>query len=165
MKKASLFIGVGGLTLILIGSVISPQKRVIWNRTDSAPTGIYWVQNMQPRKRDLVIVSAGSEAATWAQTHGAVGEDWPLLKSVVGQTGDRICRLNGQIFINQKLEATAQTRTSQGLKLPEWTGCRTLLKHEVFLLNPHPKSLDGRYFGPTKIDDLDGVAVLLFSVN
>lgn len=165
MKKASLFIGVGGLTLILIGSVISPQKRVVWNRTDSAPVGIYWVQNMQPRKGDLVIVSARSEAAEWAQTHGFVGQDWPLLKNVIGQPGDRICRLNGQIFINDKHEATAQARTSQGLKLPVWTGCRTLLEHEVFLLNPHPKSLDGRYFGPTKIDDVDGVAVLLCSIK
>lgn len=165
MKKTTFFIGVGGLALLLIGSVISPQKRVIWNRTDSAPTGIYWVQNMQPGKGDLVIVSVGSEAATWAQTHGAVGEDWPLLKRVLGQAGDRICRLSGQIYINQKHEATAQARTSQGLKLPEWTGCRTLLEHELFLLNPHPKSLDGRYFGPTKIDDVDGVAVLLFSIN
>lgn len=165
MKKATLFVGVGGLALLLIGSVISPQKRVIWNRTDSAPTGIYWMQNTQPGKGDLVVVSADSEAAVWAKTHGFVGEDWPLLKSVAGQAGDRICRLNGQIYINQKQEATAQARTSQALKLPEWTGCRTLLEHEVFLLNPHPKSLDGRYFGPTKIDDVDGVAVLLFSIN
>lgn len=165
MRRKTLFLGVGGLSLLLMASVVSPQKRLIWNRTNSAPTGLYWVQNKAPERGDLVLVSADSDDAVWAQSHGYVGEDWPLLKYVEGHSGDRICRLNSQILINQVRVATALQGASSGTKMPEWNGCKTLLDDQVFLLNPHPKSLDGRYFGPTKIKDVDGVAVLLFEID
>ena len=32
---------------------------------------------------------------------------------------------------------------------------------EIFLMNPHPDSLDGRYFGPGDGDDIAGVARLV----
>ncbi|WP_373007034.1 S26 family signal peptidase [Hyphomonas sp.] len=32
---------------------------------------------------------------------------------------------------------------------------------QLFLMNAHPDSLDGRYFGPVEINDLDGVARLI----
>lgn len=34
---------------------------------------------------------------------------------------------------------------------------------EIFLLNDHPYSLDGRYFGATDIDDILGVAVPIWT--
>lgn len=160
-----MFLGVGAIALLAVSSVISPQKRVIWNRTNSAPTGIYWVQNKAPELGDLVVVSATSGDAIWAQSHGFVGSDWPLIKHVAGQSGDNICRLNEQILINEKPVARAIVQSKSGTKLPEWNGCKTLFEGEVFLLNPHPKSLDGRYFGPTKIKDVDGVAALLFEIK
>jgi conjugative transfer signal peptidase TraF len=165
MRRTSLFFGVGALALLAISSVISPQKRLIWNRTNSAPTGIYWVKNRVPELGDLVLISADSDDAIWAQTHGFVGDDWPLLKHVAGQSGDRVCRLNGEILINEIRIATMMEVTSRGTNLPVWTGCRVLSDDEIFLLNSHPKSLDGRYFGPTKIKDVDGVAVLLFEIR
>ena len=112
-----------------------------------------------------MLVSADSDDASWAQSHGYVGEDWPLLKRVAGQSGDQICRLGRQILINEMRVATVMGQASGGIKLPIWTGCRVLLTDEVFLLNSHPRSLDGRYFGPTKIKDVDGVAVLLFEIR
>ena len=165
MRITTLVFGVGGLALLLMASVISPQKRLIWNRTNSAPKGIYWVQNKAPDEGELVLVSASSSDAIWARTHGFVGQDWPLLKYVAGQPGDNICRLNDEILINESRVATAILRASNGVQLPIWTGCRTLIDDELFLLNPSPNSLDGRYFGPSKIKDVDGVAVLLFEIN
>lgn len=161
----ALVFGVGGLSLLALASVISPQKRLIWNRTHSAPTGIFWVQDRAPNTGDLVLLSASAEAAIWAERHGFVGKDWPLLKYVAAQSGDKICRLNAHILINESHAATAIQRGSNGVKLPEWSGCETLQNDELFLLNAHPHSLDGRYFGPTKIDNVDGVAVLLFEIN
>jgi len=165
MRKTILFWGGGALSLLLMASVFSPQKRLIWNRTNSAQTGIYWVQNRVPEHGDLVLVSALSDQAKWAQTHGFVGDDWPLLKRAAGQSGDQICRSNDEILINEMRVATVMGQATRGKRLPEWAGCRVLSNDEVFLLNAHPKSLDGRYFGPTKIKDLDGVAVLLVEIN
>lgn len=165
MRRTTLLFGVGGLTLLALSSVISPKKRLIWNRTNSAPTGIYWVQDKVPELGDLVLMSAASDEAKWAQTHGFVGEDWPLLKRVAGQSGNQICRFDGHVLINEKRVATALERGSNGIKLPAWSGCRVLSEDEIFLLNAHPKSLDSRYFGSTKISDVDGVAVLLFEIR
>ncbi len=165
MKRKTLFIGVGGLSLLLMASVVSPQKRLIWNRTNSAPMGAYWVQNKVPDNGDLVLVSASSDEAIWAKEHGLVGEGWPLLKYNVARSGDNVCRVNEEIFINEKRAATAMRRTSTGINLPIWAGCRTLSSDELFLLNPHPNSLDGRYFGPINTKDVDGVAVLLFEIQ
>lgn len=42
--------------------------------------------------------------------------------------------------------------------LPVWTGCRTVGRGELFLLNAARDSLDGRYFGPLPAAGLIGTA-------
>ncbi|MBY0565718.1 MAG: S26 family signal peptidase [Hyphomonadaceae bacterium] len=42
-----------------------------------------------------------------------------------------------------------------GVTLPTWTGCRTL-RDEVFLLGDTPDSFDGRYWGPTSVELIEG---------
>jgi len=72
----------------------------------------------------------------------------PFLKRVVGLSGDRVCRLDEQVLINGKAIATALKRDGQGRKLPDWQGCHILTEDSIFLLQDHPQSFDGRYFGP-----------------
>ncbi len=153
-----------GIAISLIGSanVISDQDRLIWNRTESAPVGLYWRSDGPLTLNAWAVVSASSEAANWASAHGFTGADWPLIKRIRGLPGDEICRENERILINQNLVAEALTQASSGLDLPRWQGCRFLQEGEVFLLNDHPQSLDGRYFGEMKENDLNGVAILLW---
>lgn len=84
-----------------------------------------------------------------------------MIKQVSGVVGDEICRHGTQISINGTLVAEALAQDTLDRSLPVWQGCHTLKDSEVFLLNPHSRSLDGRYFGVTKTSDLDGVATLL----
>lgn len=135
---------------------------LIWNRTESAPIGLYWLSDDPFTHGRWVVVSVRSEAAQWAQTHGFIGKDWPMIKHIAGVSGDEICRHGTTISINNIAVAKALTASHSGLELPVWRGCQMLNDGEVFLLNPNPKSLDGRYFGVTKVGDLDGVAMLLF---
>ncbi|WP_162173286.1 S26 family signal peptidase [Hyphomonas pacifica] len=151
--------------LVLFGLVFDPADRLIWNRTASAPTGLYWLSDAPFTHGRWVVVSSQSMQATWAQQHGFVGEDWPLLKQIAGVTGDEICRTERDILINNEVAAQALTVDSSGRNLPVWDGCIRLQSDEVFLLTPHPASLDGRYFGPTNQSDLDGVAIPLFRVR
>jgi type IV secretory pathway protease TraF len=65
------------------------------------------------------------------------------------------------VFINGKPVAEALSVAPDGLKLPAWQGCHVLQADEVFLLNDHPRSLDGRYFGVMRVSDLEGTARLL----
>lgn len=145
---------------LIVGMALSQQNRLIWNRTQSAPVGLYWRSDGPLTLNGWAVVSASSEAASWASAHGFTGADWPLIKRIRGLPGDEICRENETVLINQNLVAEALIQASSGLDLPRWQGCHVLQEGEVFLLNDHPQSLDGRYFGVMKESDLDGVAIL-----
>lgn len=151
-----------GLGLMALAVFYNPQDRLIWNRTASAPTGLYWLNDDPFTPGRWVVVSARSDDAKWAQTQGFVGKGWPLLKQIVAVPGDEICRFDGEIFINGHIVGQAKEIDSRGRSLPIWTGCRVLSEAEVFLMNRYPDSLDGRYFGATDISDLDGVAALVW---
>ena len=151
-----------GLGLMGLVFFCNPQDRLIWNRTASAPVGLYWLSDDPFTPGRWVVVSARSDDAGWAQAHGFVGRDWPLLKQIAAVSGDEVCRIDGEILINGHVVEQAKEIDSQGRSLPVWTGCQVLSEAEVFLMNRHPDSLDGRYFGATDLSDLDGVAALVW---
>jgi len=72
----------------------------------------------------------------------------PLIKRVVGIEGDKICRMGQEILINNVTLTVALVEDDHGRRLPVWSGCVTLGLDNFFLLQSHPKSFDGRYFGP-----------------
>ena len=162
MRYPVAILTLAGLGLMVLASFYNPQDRVIWNRTASAPTGLYWLNDDPFTHGRWVVVSAKSEDARWAETQGFVGKDWPLLKKIAALSGDEICRVDDVISVNGKNIGRAKTIDSRGRSLPVWTGCQVLSEAEVFLMNPHPDSLDGRYFGATDLSDLDGVAALIW---
>ena len=165
MKYPVLWITGAGLCLALFGALFDPEDYLIWNRTGSAPEGLYWRSNEPFTPGRWVIVSARSVDAQWAEAHGFVGRDWPLLKRIAGIAGDEICRHGQMISINGDTVASAHLVDPSGRNLPDWQGCVRLLETDVFLLNAHPDSLDGRYFGATKLEDLDGAAIPLFTLK
>ncbi len=162
MRKRISALKLAGLGLMMLASFYSPQDRLIWNRTASAPIGLYWLNYDPFTLGRWVVVSARSDDAQWAQSRGFIGEDWPLLKQIAAVSGDEICRVDGLISVNGKAVGIAKEIDSQGRRLPVWAGCHVLSDAEVFLMNPHPESLDGRYFGATNLSDLDGVAALIW---
>ena len=94
---------------------------------------------------------------------GYIGTDWPIIKRIRALEGDAICREEYVVSVNGEAVATARKLDRSGQDLPRWQGCFTLKSDEVFLLNDHPNSLDGRYFGATDMDDVSGTATLLWS--
>ena len=161
MKRRALLMTGAGIGLALFGLIFSPMDRLIWNRTGSAPQGLYWLSDEPFTKGSWVVVSARSADAQWAEEQGFVGWDWPLLKQIAGLPGDEICRTDRQILINGTVAGEARLRDSSGRDLPSWEGCVVLGQDQLFLMNAHPDSLDGRYFGPVETSDLDGVARLI----
>ena len=161
MKKLSFWLTLSGISLLVFSWVFDPLDRLIWNRTASAPTGLYWLSDDPFTHDRWVVVSSQSDSAQWAEMRGYVGKDWPLLKQIAGMPGDEICRTGDEIRINGEPVAIAKAVDSSGRMLPIWEGCSVLQSDEIFLLTAHPASLDGRYFGPIKQSDLDGAAIPL----
>ena len=148
MTRRTALLAMGcGLSLMLAASFID-RSDFVWNRTESVAKGLYFVDRSAPlSKGDLVAFEPSDEVRRWLDQEGIVGSDWPLLKHVAGLEGDEICRCGTGILINGSHVADALETTRSGSTLPAWQGCRTLQAGQVFLLNDHPRSVDGRYFG------------------
>jgi len=158
----TLFAAAASIALLLVSPSHPWKARVIWNRTQSAPLGLYWRTGAPPARNGWAVVSADAPASVWISAHGYLAPDWPIIKRVRGVHGDEICRVGTRILIEDDDVATALETDVEGKELPRWEGCLRLSEDDVFLLNDHPRSLDGRYFGATKLSDLDGSAVLLW---
>lgn len=159
MTRRDALLAIGcGLSLILAASFIN-RSDFVWNRTESVPKGLYFVDRSAPvSKGDLVAFEPSDEVRQWLDQEGIVGSNWPLLKHVSGLEGDEICRCGMEVFINGLHVADALETTWSGSALPAWQSCRTLQSGEVFLLNDHPRSVDGRYFGAQLRARILGVA-------
>ena len=79
------------------------------------------------------------------------------LRGEDSEAGDAVCASGARITLNGALVAERRVRDSAGRALPTWVGCLTLDKDHVFLLGDTPDSFDGRYWGPTLIDNVEGV--------
>jgi conjugative transfer signal peptidase TraF len=162
-RKITLGIGAVSIGLIALSSVLSSHEVLIWNRTESAPKGLYWRSDSPLTLNGWAVVSGKAPSSMWISERGYLAPGWPIIKRVRAQAGDKVCRENQIITINNERVADALEADSSGVALPVWGGCLTLKAEEVFLLNDHPRSLDGRYFGPTNVKDVRGSASLLFA--
>ncbi len=150
------------ISLILTAMAVAFSPKLVWNASESAPVGQYLIRNRQPVLGEYALITPSKTVAMFIEDRGYLLTDTPLIKRIAAGPGDEICRKDFGIFINELHVADAQKTDSLGREMPRWRGCFTLKNGEVFLLNEHEKSLDGRYFGATKLNDVVGVAVPLF---
>lgn len=150
------------IVVLIAAMTMEFAPRLIWNATPSAPIGLYRIEQNPPVIGDFVLVSPSGHAAELIKNRRYLSPDIPLLKRVAAMSGDEICRECERIFINKFHVAEALYFDSNGREMPRWSGCFVPQSDEVFLLNDHEKSLDGRYFGATKRDQIIGVAIPVF---
>ena len=157
----------GAIITAALGAVTAfpPTDYWLWNRTESAPKGLYRLSDGPLTLNGWAVASADAPSAKWIAGRGYLAPDWPIIKRVRGLPGDDICRENETISINGVAVATVLEADSAGQELPVWNGCLTVQTGEFFLLNDHPRSLDGRYFGVTDEEDIRGSAHLWWAVG
>ncbi len=148
MRRIWLLATVISVLALAVPSFVSLPKKLIYNASASAPIGFYWIDQEPILRGDYVLVSVPERVRDLVEERQYLPPDVPLVKRVVGVEGDRICRENRLIMINGSVESVALRRDSEGRKLPIWSGCKTLGRNDIFLLQDHPLSFDGRYFGP-----------------
>ena len=145
-------VGLAAVGLVLIGAAaLRPWPPLaVWNLSGSAARGLWLVAPLAPvRAGDVALVRPPPDVAAWLAARGYVGPRTPLLKRSIAGPGQTGCRRGARILVDGRPAAIARSRDRRGRPLPAWRGCRTLRQGELFLLNPAPDSLDGRYLGVT----------------
>ena len=148
MKGATLLVTAVPALALGLASVVSLPKKLIYNASASAPPGLYWLDGQPIERGDYVLVQAPIRVRALVAERGYLLSEVPLIKRVMGVEGDEICREATRLSINGKTVAEARMRDGSGRPMPVWQGCRVLAGDRVFLLQDHPDSFDGRYFGP-----------------
>jgi conjugative transfer signal peptidase TraF len=142
-----------------------PVPRLVWNASESVPTGLYAVQ---PARRlivtDLVVAFPPEPLATFLADGGYLPRGVPLIKRVLALPEQMVCRNDFAITVDGIEMGAARERDRRGRPLPVWQGCRVVRNGEVFLMNwDEPASLDSRYFGPLPLAVVVGRAVPLWT--
>lgn len=154
------------ITLVLAPMAVRFQTKITYNSSPSAPVGFYWVEVTGELKRGVyVVVPTPPAFRLMAAKRHYLPINVPLIKRVVGLSGDEICRYGEIIYINEVSVATALKRDRQERFLPVWHGCRTLNEDQFFALMDASDSFDGRYFGPLNKRDVIGIATPFFDVE
>lgn len=157
------------LALTITGAslgLLSLQPRapaLVWNFTESVPTGLYRISDARPAKGDVVALAPAGATRALLDAYGVLPAGKVLLKRLSAIEGDTVCRSGVSITINGAGAATARSTSRGGHRLPAWSGCRVLGAGEILVLAPHPLSFDGRYFGPIDAGQVIGVATPLLT--
>jgi conjugative transfer signal peptidase TraF len=150
-----------GLALLMIAcvaiSATHAEPILIYNPSQSVPSGFYLRRNAPPQRGDFVTVAAAEIAPDYAALRGYADRSDYFLKRVAAAEGQLVCAEDESVSIDGVQAATRSARDGEGRMLPAWRGCRTLGAGEVFLLGDTADSFDGRYWGPTSADVIEGV--------
>jgi conjugative transfer signal peptidase TraF len=166
VTRAGLFLVMALATTGISYPALTPMPiKLLWNASASAPIGFYTIDVDGPFDvTDLVAVDAPEPLATFMAERGYLPKGVPLLKRILGVSGQTVCRSNLSITIDGVDMGDALPRDRAGRDLPVWQGCRRIPTGEVFLMNWQVRdSLDGRYFGLTSTDQIIGRAVPLWT--
>jgi conjugative transfer signal peptidase TraF len=156
----------GGLAVLMTATTLTVDLPTIlvWNASPSAPIGLYAIRPIDSlASSELVVVSPPVALAGFLDARGYLPIGMPLLKRIAALPGQQICRRGAAIMIDGAVVASAHARDRIGRPLPRWHGCRRIAAGDVFLLNRHRDSLDGRYFGPLPAHSIVGQAVPLLT--
>lgn len=148
---------------LLATIVAHPYPWLVWNASSSEPIGLYSVTySSYPQTGDIVVAKVPDGWRELAARRRYVPINVPLVKRVVAEPGDTVCAMGADIFINARRVAKRRELDALGRPLRWWNGCKVLRNGALFLLTTNPSSFDGRYFGPTRRDDVVGKARLIW---
>jgi conjugative transfer signal peptidase TraF len=160
-RRGAAVVMLGGALALTIALPVRPL--LVWNTSASAPVGLYAISAPnEPRIGDMVIARLAPQWRALAAARRYVPATVPVVKRVAATPGDTVCALGRGIFIEGRRQAERRLADARRRLMPWWQGCITLRDGAVLLLNSDPASFDGRYFGPTRPDDLIGRARLLW---
>lgn len=159
MKRIALSLALLGLaaTATVAAAVADAEPLLIYNPSQSVPSGFYLRADRSPRRGDYVTVAAARVAPDYTALRDYADPTDRFLKRVAAGAGQRVCAEGADVSVDGEAVALRLAQDGQSRALPTWRGCHTLTEGEVFLLGDTPDSFDGRYWGPTHVHLIDGV--------
>ena len=138
-----------GLVLSLLLALLGSTHWVTFNISSSVPVGLYrFVQSEGPLQRgDLLHLPAVRFGHAWLYRKFI-----PLLKPVAGVPGDLVCVQPEGLWVQGEPYGRVY-QEHRGKPLPVFWGCHVVEAGEVFVASHEPMSLDGRYFGMTRVTE------------
>lgn len=163
-RKAVAMAGLG-IGLLVSTIAVNPAPRLIWNASASAPIGLYSNTPSEPPSRgDMVFAKVPVAFRQLAAERGYIPANIPLVKQVVGVSGDTICAFGQEVLLNGQQIGERLLVDGRGRDLPQWHGCVQLGPEQYFLMMHGPAtSFDGRYFGVSEGRDIVGRARALWT--
>ena len=164
LRKRTLMIGLG-IAALAATVAWPPRPLLVWNASASAPEGLYRVGAATVLESgDMVIARLPDLARRIAARRGYLPANVPLVKRVAAIGGDLICARGTTISVNGQPLVERRRFDGLGRPMPWWTGCVRLRGRSVFLImTASPDSFDGRYFGPTRQEEIIGRARLIWA--
>lgn len=161
MRDLLLFLSPTAIVVLVAIVLTHPAMRI--NHTQSAPTGLYWLSGTPPAKGDWVsvclpaspILTVAVERGYLPIQRGVAKQECPqsrqpLLKRLLGQSGDEVSVTAAGIVVNGDLlpNTVIRSRDTQGRALLAGLVSGVIPNGKVLLLSTYsPASFDGRYFG------------------
>lgn len=149
------------LVIILVLGQLGFNRFLTINPTDSLPRGVYIKTMSSPAVGELV------EFRTPESVLGNIDRRFDyLIKPIAAGPGDEVDTTSGAVIINGREVAHSALleHDSQDRAIIQWRDKRRLNDDEFFVLSTRvPNSLDSRYFGPIRRDDIISVRSCLWS--
>ncbi|KAF0182487.1 MAG: peptidase S26 conserved region [Alphaproteobacteria bacterium] len=134
---------------------------LLYNHSPSIPQGFYHRADASFRtplaRGALVTVRAVDVAFAYAKARHFTDPGDRFIKRVAAAAGDEVCAQGETVRVNRSLSLRRRHSDASGRTLPWWTGCRVLAGDELLLLGDTDDSFDGRYWGPTRRESIEGV--------
>ena len=155
LRLVPILIGAVGCACVAT-SFVGARDRVLYNPSESIPSGFYTRIDAAPIAGALVTVRARDVAPDYARLRDYADDTDRFIKRVAAVAGDAVCADGERVTVGGRT-LTRQARDAEGRSLPRWQGCRTLAAGELFLLGDSDDSFDGRYWGPIDAHQIEGV--------
>ena len=138
------------------------RRLVVANTTSSVDPGLYLASGDDVAVGRLVSFRLPEAARPYfAERAGRPFGDaagWFLIKPVIAGPGDTVDTTGKRVLVNGVDCGPVYAHDDAGRALPSWRHRRVLRAGEWFVVSRRcPGSLDGRYFGPIRMEDVEHV--------
>lgn len=157
-QKVMFALVTAGIAFLAVKPIINPVPFLIWNASESVPTGWYFVAKRQPKIGEIAVIRPAAWVQIYASTRGYLPQNVLLLKPLFASQPSIICRFGSHVFVDGKHVVKAKVMDKMHRILPVWKRCKALSSTQYIVLGRHRDSFDSRYFGPIEKRQVVGTA-------